>query len=287
MGWSLLVHLRLPFQLALSAVFLWGVLCAGARFDLGTLAGWIAFTVGLSGGATAFNSYYDRDIGPVGGLRRPPPVVAALLPFSLAVIAAGLPLAWLGGGAGAALVYVAAALLFLLYSHPRARLKRHPWLSMGTVALASGFLCFVAGVLCAAGPVPPPAWPVAAGAAASILFIAGFYPLTQLGQIDEDRQRGDRTYAVVHGRGSAFRWAAWALPLAAALDVAVAGTRLGPHAAAGLALGLAVLAARGWRWRGDPALDAAPIADGLVYGAAALHGAVVLVAAVTWARGAT
>ena len=41
---------------------------------------------------TAFNSYYDRDVGPVGGLEQPPPVAESLLAFSLAVQAIGFAL---------------------------------------------------------------------------------------------------------------------------------------------------------------------------------------------------
>jgi len=43
----------------------------------------VALHVFLYAGATAFNSYYDRDEGPVGGLERPPPVLPALLPVAL------------------------------------------------------------------------------------------------------------------------------------------------------------------------------------------------------------
>jgi 4-hydroxybenzoate polyprenyltransferase len=123
---SLVTHLRLPFQLALSGVFLWGVFLSSGRFDWRTGLAWVAFTIGLSGGATAFNSFYDRDRGPVGGLRNPPPVTAALLPFSLSVLAAGFLLAFLAGPMIAAIYAVGAAIL-TAYSHPWIRTKRHPW----------------------------------------------------------------------------------------------------------------------------------------------------------------
>src|SRR5262249_17600688 len=88
-----LVHLRLPFQLLLAPVFLWGLALGGGGVTVPVLLGFVAFHLFLYGGAPAFNSYYDRDSGPVGGLERPPPVVPELLPFSLALQAAGWLLA--------------------------------------------------------------------------------------------------------------------------------------------------------------------------------------------------
>ena len=66
--WTLLVHLRLPFQLLLAPVFLWGWLLAGGGLSWTFALAFLAFHVFLYGGVTAFNSYYDRDEGPVGGL---------------------------------------------------------------------------------------------------------------------------------------------------------------------------------------------------------------------------
>src|SRR5205823_3554541 len=61
-----LLHLRLPFQLLLAPVFLWGALAAGGRCSPVLVAAFVAIHVCLYGGATAFNSVYDRDEGPVG-----------------------------------------------------------------------------------------------------------------------------------------------------------------------------------------------------------------------------
>ena len=51
----------------------------------------------LYGGTTAFNSHYDRDEGPVGGLANPPPPGPWLLPGSLVLQGFGLVVAaWVG-----------------------------------------------------------------------------------------------------------------------------------------------------------------------------------------------
>jgi hypothetical protein len=90
----LIVHLRLHYQLVLlSPLFIWGFLLGGKVPSIRAGLGFLAFHVFLYGGITAYNSYYDRDEGPVGGLRFPPPVSEALLGFSLAVQAIGLVIA--------------------------------------------------------------------------------------------------------------------------------------------------------------------------------------------------
>lgn len=272
----LLVHLRLPFQLALSVVFLWGVFVSSGKFDGSTLAAWLAFTVGLSGGATAFNSYYDRDTGPVSGLRRPPPVPRALLPFSIAVQAAGWILAAAADPRLGAL-YLAAALLLDAYSHPAVRLKRRPLLSIAAVATGSGALAALAGCLAASGGPPRGgAQHALAGALAAALVIGGFYPLTQLGQQREDRARADRTFAIAYGRAAAFRWAFAAVGLAGTIGVTQTVQLAGWAAGSGLALAYGALAFEAARWRRDPLRDGTATGDALAYGLAAVHLAVVL-----------
>src|SRR5438270_8216764 len=129
---TLFVHLRLHFQLLLAPVFLWGWLLAGGGLSRAVLLGFVAFHFFLYAGATAFNSYYDRDVGPVGGLAHPPPVLPALLPFSLAVQAVGLVLAVFVNAPFVA-IYAAFALLSVAYSHPRIRLKARTFTSLGVV----------------------------------------------------------------------------------------------------------------------------------------------------------
>jgi len=257
--WEFLVHLRLPFQLALSVVVLWGLVWSGGTLSLRFLWVWLAWTVALSGGATAYNSYFDRDEGPVGGLRRPPKVRPSLLWLSLALQLAGGALlfataAWEDVG-----VYALGALVFLAYSTPGIRTKRRPFRATVTVATGSGALASLAGSLCAGGGPN-------LGMLSAALFIAGFYPLTQLGQIDEDRRRGDRTFAVSLGRNASFRWSAIVLPAACALNV----WRVGPWSPSArvLVLGLALVAISGIVWWRRPSLDASPIADYLAYSAA-------------------
>src|SRR5207237_4545764 len=103
-------------------------------------------------GITGFNSFYDRDEGPVGGLREPPPAGPWLLPISLTLKAAGLILA-LAVGPSFAAIYVAFIVLSFLYSHPLARWKANPWLSALIVSGGQGGLGFLAGWVAARGEI--------------------------------------------------------------------------------------------------------------------------------------
>ncbi len=205
---DLVVHLRLHYQLLfLSPLFLWGVLLGGGpRFAKAAL-GFVAFHVFLYGGITAYNSYYDRDEGPVGGLEKPPAVAPALLGFSLGVQLFGLALA-LAVGLELAAIYGLVMVLSVAYSHPRPRWKGRPLLSLVVVAFGQGAVAFAGGWLCSVAP------PGALGSTRGLLGLAvaalsavGLYPLTQVYQIDEDRRRGDRTFAVAFGADACFRFA--------------------------------------------------------------------------------
>lgn len=204
---TLIVHLRLHFQLLLAPVFLWGWLVAGGGLSQSVVLGFVAFHAFLYSGATAFNSYYDHDVGPVGGLERPPSVVPALLPFSLGVQAVGWIVAalvnlpfWLAYG-----VFVG---LSLAYSHPGIRWKAHTWTSLLVVGFGQGALAFIAAWAATRGEIAS-AWSVdgTLGVIAAVLLILALYPLTQLYQIDEDAARGDRTLAVVWGPRRCFVFA--------------------------------------------------------------------------------
>jgi len=204
---TLFVHLRLHFQLLLAPVFLWGWLLAGGGLSGAVVLAFVAFHFFLYSGATAFNSYYDRDVGPVGGLERPPSVVPALLPFSLAVQGVGAALAALVN-LPVLLAYAIFVGLSFAYSHPRIRWKARTWTSLLVVGFGQGALAFSGAWAATRGEISS-AWSPdgVLGAIAAVLLILALYPLTQLYQIDEDAARGDHTVAVVWGPQRCFAFA--------------------------------------------------------------------------------
>jgi 4-hydroxybenzoate polyprenyltransferase len=235
---TLVVHLRLHFQLLLAPVFLWGWLIAGGGFSLAMAIGFVALHVFLYSGATAFNSYYDRDSGPVGGLERPPPVPRSLLPLALLMQVVGWVLAalvnlpfWLACG-----TFIG---LSSAYSHPRIRLKAHTLSSLLVVGFGQGVLAFVAAWAATRGEVAS-AWSVdgALGAAAAMALILALYPLTQLYQIEEDAARGDRTLAVAWGPAGCFRFSLVFTLIGGAAMLVGLLRRFGPVDAALVGVGL-------------------------------------------------
>jgi 1,4-dihydroxy-2-naphthoate octaprenyltransferase len=248
---TLVVHLRLHFQLLLAPVFLWGWLVAGGGLSVAVAIAFVAFHVFLYSGATAFNSYYDRDIGPVGGIERPPPVPASLLPLALFMQGIGWALAalvnlpfWLAYGA-----FVG---LSTTYSHPRTRLKAHTLTSLLVVGSGQGVLAFVAAWAATRGEVAS-AWSLdgVLGATAAMALILALYPLTQLYQIEEDAARGDRTVAVAWGPAACFRFSLICTLIGGAAMVTLVLRRFGLVDATVVALGLGLqVVAIGWLAQG-------------------------------------
>jgi 4-hydroxybenzoate polyprenyltransferase len=199
-----LKHLRLQFQLILAPVFLLGYKLTGAALDLPFLWLFLLVHIGLYGGTTAFNSYYDRDEGPIGGMKFPP-LAGSLernggLVLQLVAVAAMVFWGWRMALAGLAIFAMGVA-----YSHPRWRWKARPLASLLTVTVGQGLLPFFMGVEAAAatsGQVETTEMLLAASATA--LIITGLYPLTQVYQIEEDRGRGDCTTAVYCGPDKVF-----------------------------------------------------------------------------------
>ncbi len=204
--WDLILHLRLHWQVLLSPLFLWGFLLSGGEVNVRLWAVLLIFHVLFYGGATALNSYYDRDEGPIGGLWNPPQVTGDLLVFAVTVQIVGLVL----------ILFISRPLFVLAlvmgavgnaYSHPAIRLKSHPWSSLLAVSIFQGMGGTAAGWLCGQAD-----WTTvfsakaALGMLAASLVITGFYPLTQIYQREEDRRRGDITFAV--------RWGERCFPLA-------------------------------------------------------------------------
>ncbi len=234
-----LAHMRLPFQLTLAPIFLWGALLSGGEWTAATTLAFLALHLFLYPAATAFNSAFDRDVGPVSGLERPPETPRRLAAFAIAWADPGAALALAAGPAFAA-AFAGAASWSFAYSHPRTRLKAGPWKSAAAIALGQGALGFAAGWL-ATRDGGGSAEALAGGAAGAALTALGLYPATQVFQLDEDRERGDCTLVVALGPGAALRLGAVCLAVAGGIASWLVARRFGPSDAALVAFGYAAL----------------------------------------------
>lgn len=155
----------------------------------------------IYGGATAYNSSYDRDSGPVGGMKYPPESSLLERYGGLCLQLFGVAFMGLWGWRLAACA-ASLVLMGIAYSHPRWRWKARPVLSVVVVAFGQGVVPFIMGFLISAAVQPPVAVWIAC--AASALLILDTYPLSQIYQIEEDEARGDRTFSVRYGAEFAF-----------------------------------------------------------------------------------
>lgn len=163
---------------------------------------WLAWVLCLNGGTLAFNSAFDRDVEDVAYLRAPPPPPRSLAAFSLALMIAGLAPA--AAVSPRFLLVVAACIpLSAAYSHPATRWKGIPGVDLAVNMVGYGGGTTVAGLVAGRAALGlPDAWPGPGGwwlAAGFCLLFGSFYPLTQLYQLEADRDRGDRTLAAALG----------------------------------------------------------------------------------------
>ncbi len=194
---NFLVHLRLPFQLVLAPFMLFGAALSHGTLRASTFAlAFVILHVCIYGGTTAYNTHYDRDEGPVGGMEHPPEAGPWLLPGGIAIQVAGLAVAPLVSW-GFFLTCLAFAILGVLYSRPVPRLKGRPWPSLFAVMVGQGMLGAIAG----ASAVSAPAFraELGLGVLGAALLVGGLYPISQVFQMEEDRARGDRTLALLLG----------------------------------------------------------------------------------------
>jgi 4-hydroxybenzoate polyprenyltransferase len=242
-------HLRVQFNLLLTPIYLWGVLLAGGSLrDWKFWVGYLTLHLFLYCGGTAFNSYYDKDEGPIGGMANPPPVDRGLLWFSLIFQALGLPLA-LMINLPFTLVWLVIFALMAAYSHPAIRLKANPWAALSAVAIGQGAIGFAAGWLVVRPALRSLLEPAAIlGMGTTALIVTGLYIVTQIYQTAEDRARGDRTLPVIIGPRTALRVAFSILALGGTALVLVLGQRFGWGWNVGLGLFFAVMGISLLRW---------------------------------------
>ncbi|MEQ9310180.1 MAG: UbiA family prenyltransferase [Balneolaceae bacterium] len=195
--WHFVVHLRLHYQFfILSGGYLLASLFVT---EVNWNQFWLQFLnvhVLLFGGATAYNSYWDKDEGPIGGLKSPPKMKKWMWVVSLMIQFIGIAWAWTIG-LSYTIIYAVSFILFWLYSTPHARWKGHPLLSLIAIGFSTGTNSFLMGYLAAGGNfLSLNEGMIALGVACIILSL---YPASQIFQIEEDSARGDRTFAMEFG----------------------------------------------------------------------------------------
>ncbi len=221
--WHFFVHLRWHYQVfVLSGGYLVGGLFQPLQTPREFILQFLSVHLLLNGGITAFNSYFDEDEGPIGGIENPPPLDGWMLPASIIVQLAGLVLAWREGAVFVGL-YVLTMVLSVLYSAPPFRWKSSPVLSLVAVGVGTGTNTFLMGYL-AAGDFGIDGRTVVGGLGTATLLLS-MYPVSQVFQIEEDRERGDLSFAVHFGLEGVKRFFAASYPVGLLLTSAALASR--------------------------------------------------------------
>ncbi len=191
-----ILHLRLHYQFfILSGGFLLGGLLAD---QMNELTFWLQFLnvhILLFGGATAYNSYWDKDEGPIGGLKNPPKMTPWMHVVSLVMMFIGVVWAYFVGILYA-LIYAFSLFLFWLYSTPLARWKGKPIKSLFVIGVSTGTNSVIMGALAAGGELSTA---IILGSIGAAMILLSIYPVSQIFQGEEDSKRGDVTFYLKYG----------------------------------------------------------------------------------------
>lgn len=194
---AFIIHFRVHYQVSvLSVGYLLGSLFVD-KFTATTF--WLQFlnvTILLLGSATVYNSWQDRDEGPVGGLQNPPKMEPWMRRVALWIQFGGLLLAhW--AGIEFTYIYLGSMILLWMYSTRRIRWKALPLRSLLVVGLGAGAASFWMGYYAAGGDKFNIVI-LTAGLGVACIYIS-MYTISQLGRIRMNAARGDRTFAIEMG----------------------------------------------------------------------------------------
>jgi 4-hydroxybenzoate polyprenyltransferase len=212
------IHIRWPVQSYVLLGFLFGSIIAKHPVTVDVVLGLVSWFL-ICAGLTVFNSYYDKDEDPVGGMAKPPKVTSTLLYGSLVMQAAGLVLAIVLGGVFLYLA-IAVIVLYILYSHRLFRFKSNGYAAVLINSVLGALTILAAASL---GPKADTAALVLAAASAAV-FKASVYMMMQVHQIQEDKARGDVSVAVMFGRNKTLRASLFFAVLAGACGAAALAT---------------------------------------------------------------
>lgn len=216
-----LLHLRpTEWPIVAAHMLLGWLLAAGFRWPPSLVVlGVAVWVIALNGGTLALNSAFDNDSGDIAFLQNPPTPPRGLALGAAGLMLLGLVIAW-QLPAPFAILYLASVVMSVLYSVPPFRLKSVAGADLVINIIGFGTLTPWAGWALAGGPLD------LAHALLLVAFaplFAALYPLTQLYQMAEDRERGDRTLALRLGARGSLRFAFGAMLLAFALLSTAAG----------------------------------------------------------------
>jgi len=210
---DILLHLRIPFSFFLMPVY-WFAVSQSSIVDK-TKAIWVFVIIHLLiyTASNAYNSYFDKDEGSIGGLEKPPAVDVKLFWVSWILDIAAIILGFFLVDPLFALLIFIYSMISKAYSHDKVRLKKYPVLSWFIVGLFQGAFTYYTVILAISNnqeALQKHLLP----AIISTLMLWAIYPVTQVYQHEEDAKRGDTTLSILLGVRGTFIFTALVFSIA-------------------------------------------------------------------------
>jgi 4-hydroxybenzoate polyprenyltransferase len=194
------LHLRVPFSFFLLPMF-WFAISQSTAPDLTkSIIVLLVVHLLLYPASNAYNSYFDKDEGSIGGLETPPPVDKDLYWVSWVLdgiaLLLGMFVNW-----PFVLYLLVYGFVTKAYSHDRIRLKKYPILSWFLISILQGGLTYIMTYISINDlPLSAITEPkLLFGGLLATLNLMALYPVTQVYQHEEDARRGDMTISRMMG----------------------------------------------------------------------------------------
>lgn len=199
--------LRFPFSIFLLPVTLFASFYIHPKFDLNLLLVLFIWHVLVFPASNGYNSFNDRDEGPIGGLKAPPLPTKELL--NLCNIMDGLAIL-LSVFINLYFTFFVAIYIIIsrLYSNRNVRLKKYPVIGFMVVFIFQGAWIFCADLFAFSCQNLLQYREVIFSAIASSFFIGTMYPITQIYQHKSDKKDNVNTLSMVLGIKGTFIFSA-------------------------------------------------------------------------------
>lgn len=196
------LHLRLPFSYFLLPIYLFALSLSPNISEKGIIGLLIILHFFIYPASNAYNSYFDKDEGSIGGLKNPPKVDRNVYYLASIFDFIGLFLTqWLYQNYTLTLMVLVYILVSRAYSNSFTRLKRFAILSWLIAGFFQGawvvWLIYIGLNDFEFAMVFNPKTLFGGLLASAILW--GSYPMTQIYQHEEDSKRGDKTMSILLG----------------------------------------------------------------------------------------
>ncbi len=195
--------LRLPFSVFLLPISLFSFYYIQPTIDYQLILVLIIWHLLVFPSSNAYNSFHDRDEGPIGALEAPPKPTKLLLQVSNLMDSLAILLSIFIN-----LYFTAFVIVFIvvsrLYSNRQVRLKKYPVAAFLIVCLCQGSGVFVANIFGLSSAVLFSNTSVIYSAIACYFFIGTMYPLTQIYQHKADAEDGVKTLSIMLGKEGTF-----------------------------------------------------------------------------------